>query len=278
METIRLKTNSGCPLLGTYSRFEITIPRHHRNDPSELARAPSCIFPSVPRISRARWNRNRNFLSGIMMHRAITHSLHRMHNSYVCHELWTGASTGACTPRAAMGRGVAILSFLSSFPSLLPFFSRSTAIFDPFLRHTRHNRLSWDIFVRSSRAFAEEIAALGHREWQSATRNLHLSSPLIPFNPTYKLSVARNLDSLTLSWRIVASRLAGIYFFLERREIFRFRFFFFLLIVIRERNVDQKLERNHPMFRSSFFTINFKWLHRLLWIMVIRSIFFLIQL
>lgn len=139
METIRLKTNSGCPLLGTYSRFEITIPRHHRNDPSELARAPSCIFPSVPRISRARWNRNRNFLSGIMMHRAITHRLHRMHNSYVCHELWTGASTGACTPRAAMGRGVAILSFLSSFPPLLPFFSRSTAIFDPFLRHTRHN-------------------------------------------------------------------------------------------------------------------------------------------
>lgn len=137
-----------------------------------------------------------------------------------------------------------LVSFLSSFP-LLPFFffffPRSVAIFDPFLAATHvTTRLSWDIFVRSSRAFAEEIAARGHREWQSATRNLHISSPLIPFNPTYKHSVARYLDSLTLPRWIVANRFIGIYifFFLKKRNLSFRSIFLFPPIVIRERNVD----------------------------------------
>lgn len=269
MKTIRLKTNSGCPLLAHnfYSRFEIisisirivTIPILWIGlHPAFFHRFHGYLVPDGIVTE--------TFSPGIMMHRAITHRLHRMHNSYVCHELWTGASTGASTPPT--GRGVAILSLFFplslSFRSFFFFFPRSVAIFDPFLAATHvTTRLSWDIFVRSSRAFAEEIAARGHREWQSATRNLHLSSPLIPFNPTYKHSVARYLDSLTLPRWIVANRFIGIYifFFLKKRNLSFRSIFLFPSIVIRERNVDWKLERNHRG-RSFFFTINFKRLHR----------------
>lgn len=79
-----------------------------------------------------------------MMHRTITHGLRRMHNSYVCHELWTGASAGFTT----RNRAVLFHAERIEAEPLHPC-------------HTRHTPrlLSWDIFVRSSRDFAGEITA-----------------------------------------------------------------------------------------------------------------------
>lgn len=145
MKTIRLKTNSGCPLLAHnfYSRFEIisisirivTIPILWIGlHPAFFHRFHGYLVPDGIVTE--------TFSPGIMMHRAITHRLHRMHNSYVCHELWTGASTGASTPPT--GRGVAILSLFFplslSFRSFFFFFSAFRGNIRPLPRsHTRHN-------------------------------------------------------------------------------------------------------------------------------------------
>lgn len=149
MKTIRLKTNSGCPLLAHnfYSRFEIisisirivTIPILWIGlHPAFFHRFHGYLVPDGIVTE--------TFSPGIMMHRAITHRLHRMHNSYVCHELWTGASTGASTPPT--GRGVAILSLF--FPLSLSF--RSFFFFF---------RVPWQYSTPSSQPHTSQLVCRG---------------------------------------------------------------------------------------------------------------------